>query len=199
MQILELGIWSDIACPWCYIGTRRLRDGIARTEGLEFDFATVRPANTAKAHELLHFAKSRGRQRRTSASSAPTSARAATSAASRTSPSSPQRPAWTETTRWGLSEAAHTKPPSTPTWNGPRRSVSGACPSTSSTMPTESRARSPLRPSLQPWSGPPPTRPEQPGGTDVYAGKPTGAAAGWLHRLVYDGVCPVRTSTSMTS
>lgn len=65
MQILELGIWSDIACPWCYIGTRRLRDGIARTEGLEFDFATVRPANTAKAHELLHFAKSRGRQAET--------------------------------------------------------------------------------------------------------------------------------------
>lgn len=123
MQILELDIWSDIACPWCYIGTRRLRNGIARfhqthpgtevaityrsflltpdmdldfagseadflvdrkgvpraqvqemldtitgiarTEGLELDFATLRPANTAKAHELLHFAKSRGRQAET--------------------------------------------------------------------------------------------------------------------------------------
>lgn len=120
MQVLELDIWSDIACPWCYIGTRRLRDGIARfhethlgtevdityhsflltpdmdvdfagseadflvdrkgvpraqvqemldsitgiarAEGLELDFATLRPANTAKAHELVHYARSHAKQ-----------------------------------------------------------------------------------------------------------------------------------------
>jgi predicted DsbA family dithiol-disulfide isomerase len=29
---MELEIWSDIACPWCYIGKRRLERGLAQFE-----------------------------------------------------------------------------------------------------------------------------------------------------------------------
>ena len=29
---MDLEIWSDIACPWCYIGKRRLEHGLARFE-----------------------------------------------------------------------------------------------------------------------------------------------------------------------
>ena len=118
---LKIDVWSDIACPWCYIGKRRLEAGIAayvaggpgrplveveyhsfqlspdtpvgfegsvvdylvgakrlseaqvhsmlervtaiaRDEGLHYDFASVRHTNTAKAHQLLHYAKAHGRQ-----------------------------------------------------------------------------------------------------------------------------------------
>jgi predicted DsbA family dithiol-disulfide isomerase len=31
-QPLKIDIWSDIACPWCYIGKRRLETGIAAYE-----------------------------------------------------------------------------------------------------------------------------------------------------------------------
>jgi predicted DsbA family dithiol-disulfide isomerase len=30
--MMELEIWSDIACPWCYIGKRRLESGLAQFE-----------------------------------------------------------------------------------------------------------------------------------------------------------------------
>lgn len=30
MQKLEVQVWSDIACPWCYVGKRRLEAAIAR-------------------------------------------------------------------------------------------------------------------------------------------------------------------------
>jgi predicted DsbA family dithiol-disulfide isomerase len=110
-------IWSDVVCPWCYIGKRRFeralegfahRDevtiafrsfeldphapverigsyaellgrkygrgpdwahrslehmtAVAAEEGLEFDFANVRPGNTFDAHRLLHLAAESGRQ-----------------------------------------------------------------------------------------------------------------------------------------
>ncbi|MDQ4007293.1 MAG: DsbA family protein [Actinomycetota bacterium] len=29
-EVLKVDIWSDIACPWCYVGKRRLEDGIRR-------------------------------------------------------------------------------------------------------------------------------------------------------------------------
>jgi predicted DsbA family dithiol-disulfide isomerase len=29
---MELEIWSDIACPWCYIGKRRLETALGRFE-----------------------------------------------------------------------------------------------------------------------------------------------------------------------
>jgi predicted DsbA family dithiol-disulfide isomerase len=119
-QPITIDIWSDIACPWCYIGKRRLEAGvaayarregslpveveyhsfelapdtpvdfegsevdflvrhkrmsveqvramldrvtrIAAGEGLDYDFDAVRHTNTVKAHQLLHYAKARGRQ-----------------------------------------------------------------------------------------------------------------------------------------
>src|SRR6187551_42537 len=30
MSKLEVQIWSDIACPWCYVGKRRLEAALAR-------------------------------------------------------------------------------------------------------------------------------------------------------------------------
>lgn len=116
--MIQVEVWSDIVCPWCYIGKRRLeralrdlsadsgevsvewrsfqldpstpsgdprpvaeslaaRKGlsaaqvqgmfahvtrIAAEEGLAYDFARARTANTLDAHRLLHFAKAHGRQ-----------------------------------------------------------------------------------------------------------------------------------------
>lgn len=117
---IKIDIWSDIACPWCYIGKRKLEDAISRFEalpegapveieyhsyelapdtpvdfegsevdflvghkrlpetqvkemlgtvttvarsvGLEYDFAALQHTNTVKAHELLHYAKEHGKQ-----------------------------------------------------------------------------------------------------------------------------------------
>jgi predicted DsbA family dithiol-disulfide isomerase len=118
---MKIDVWSDIACPWCYIGKRNLEAGIAAAggdagapeievvfhsfelspdtpvdfegdevdflaghkgmgreqvvqmldnvtgvaakAGLEYRFDLLQHTNTAKAHELLHFAKAHGRQR----------------------------------------------------------------------------------------------------------------------------------------
>ena len=115
---VKVDIWSDIACPWCYIGKRRFETAaaefaaaggelevemhsfelapdtpvdfqgsevdflvshkgmgasqvqqmlaqmteLAGTEGLSYDFDALQHTNTVKAHELLHFAKAKGRQ-----------------------------------------------------------------------------------------------------------------------------------------
>ncbi|WP_294180641.1 DsbA family protein [uncultured Schumannella sp.] len=112
---IKVDIWSDVQCPWCYIGKRKFEaavaefDGeveveyhsfelspdtpidyegttaqylaerkglpmpqveqmiqrvtdIAASVGLAYDFDHVHQTNTVKAHELLHFAKERGRQ-----------------------------------------------------------------------------------------------------------------------------------------
>lgn len=112
---LKIDIWSDIQCPWCYIGKRKFEaalagfegeveieyhsfelspdtpveyDGtpaeylaqrkgmsipqveqmfervtaIAAAVGLAYDFDRMHQTNTVKAHELLHYAKARGRQ-----------------------------------------------------------------------------------------------------------------------------------------
>lgn len=119
---LRVDVWSDIACPWCYIGKRRFEageaawresatadapaidlvfhsfelspdtpedfegdeadylarhkgidavqarqmldhvTGIAATVGLEYRFDRLQHTNTVLAHELIHFAASRGRQ-----------------------------------------------------------------------------------------------------------------------------------------
>src|SRR5690242_6121020 len=32
MTRLRIDIWSDIACPWCYVGKRRLEQALARFE-----------------------------------------------------------------------------------------------------------------------------------------------------------------------
>lgn len=112
---LNIDIWSDIACPWCFIGKRRFEkalDGfaakdqvsvtwhsyqldptlperselsekdylsqtkgmpadqvtgmlaqvteVARSEGLDYDFDSLVPANSMKAHQLLHAVKDAG-------------------------------------------------------------------------------------------------------------------------------------------
>jgi len=112
---IKVDIWSDVQCPWCYIGKRKFEDGaaqfggdveveyhsfelapdtpvdfdgsprdflsqrkgialdqvdmmldrvtsIAKDVGLDYDYDHVHQTNTVKAHELLHFAKSKGLQ-----------------------------------------------------------------------------------------------------------------------------------------
>ncbi|GAB2448094.1 putative DsbA family dithiol-disulfide isomerase [Conyzicola lurida] len=112
---IKVDIWSDVQCPWCYIGKRKFEDGaaqfdgdveveyhsfelapdtpvdfdgspkdflsqrkgispdqvdmmldrvtgIAKSVGLDYDYDHVHQTNTIKAHELLHFAKTKGRQ-----------------------------------------------------------------------------------------------------------------------------------------
>ena len=114
-EAIKVDIWSDVQCPWCYIGKRKFEDGaaqfggdveveyhsfelspdtpvdfdgntvdylsqrkgmpvaqveemlervtgIAKSVGLDYDFEHVHQTNTVIAHELLHFAKSKGRQ-----------------------------------------------------------------------------------------------------------------------------------------
>ena len=117
---LSIDVWSDIACPWCYVGKRRFAEGVRRyeaaggerpieveyhsyelspgtpvdyegshvdhlakhlgvgpaqagqmlirmtelaaSEGLDFDYESLKSTKTLKAHELLHLAKAHGLQ-----------------------------------------------------------------------------------------------------------------------------------------
>ena len=112
---IKVDIWSDVQCPWCYIGKRKFEAGaqqfsgeveveyhsfelspdtpvdfdgtptdylsqrkgipaeqvtqmlanvidIAKSVGLDFDYDHVHQTNTVISHELIHFAKSKGRQ-----------------------------------------------------------------------------------------------------------------------------------------
>lgn len=117
---IKIDVWSDIACPWCYIGKRNLENGLAEVSadpdaprvevtyhsyelspdtpvdfagdevsyladhkgvareqarqmidrvtdvaagsGLAYRYDLLQHTNTVKAHELLHFAKNKGRQ-----------------------------------------------------------------------------------------------------------------------------------------
>ncbi|MBD7952446.1 MULTISPECIES: DsbA family oxidoreductase [Oerskovia] len=117
---VKVDIWSDVACPWCYVGKRRFETAlagfagradapeveieyhsfelapdtpvdfegtevdflathkgmpkgqveqmlgqmttVAAAEGLAYDFDALQHTKTLKAHELLHLAKSRGKQ-----------------------------------------------------------------------------------------------------------------------------------------
>jgi predicted DsbA family dithiol-disulfide isomerase len=119
-EVIKLDVWSDIACPWCYIGKRNLEQairvvrtdagnpsvqvefhsfqlspdtpvdfegsatdylaqhkGISREQaaamqehvtavaaaaGLDYHLERVRHTNTVKAHQMLHYARSRGLQ-----------------------------------------------------------------------------------------------------------------------------------------
>ncbi len=116
---IKVDIWSDVQCPWCYIGKRKFEagaaafaedgggeveveyhsfelapdtpvdyegspmqylaerkgipvsqaqqmiervTGIASAVGLDYDYDHIHQTNTVISHELLHFAKSKGRQ-----------------------------------------------------------------------------------------------------------------------------------------
>ncbi|MFC5338747.1 DsbA family oxidoreductase [Leucobacter denitrificans] len=117
-ETIRIDIWSDIACPWCYIGTKRFQAGVrefqkkfpdvefeieghsyelapdtpthfegseidfltkhkgmpreqveqmleqmtgmAKAEGITFDFDKLKHSNTAAAHRVLHLAKQQG-------------------------------------------------------------------------------------------------------------------------------------------
>jgi predicted DsbA family dithiol-disulfide isomerase len=112
---IKVDIWSDVQCPWCYIGKRKFEaavagfdgevdveyhsfelapdtpvdfdgtpkdylaqrkgvspaqademldrvTGVAASVGLDYDYDHVHQTNTVKAHELIHYAKSQGRQ-----------------------------------------------------------------------------------------------------------------------------------------
>lgn len=112
---IKVDIWSDVQCPWCYIGKRKFEAAVAATQieveveyhsfelapdtpvdfvgttadylskrkgipmpqvhqmqervtaiaasvGLDYDLASAKQTNTIKAHELLHYAKTKGRQ-----------------------------------------------------------------------------------------------------------------------------------------
>ncbi|MGX5680240.1 DsbA family oxidoreductase [Schumannella luteola] len=112
---IKVDIWSDVQCPWCYIGKRKFeagaaefggeveveyhsfelapdtpvdfegtpidylsqRKGISREQaemmidrvtgiagavGLDYDYDHIHQTNTVISHELIHFAKSKGRQ-----------------------------------------------------------------------------------------------------------------------------------------
>ena len=114
-KTIKVDIWSDVQCPWCYIGKRKFEagaalfdgeieveyhsfelapdtpvdfdgspvdylsrrkglpiaqveemlervTGIAESVGLHYDYDSVHQTNTVISHELLHYAKSRGRQ-----------------------------------------------------------------------------------------------------------------------------------------
>jgi predicted DsbA family dithiol-disulfide isomerase len=114
-EAIRVDTWSDIACPWCYIGKRKFEagvaefgdevevvyhsfelspdtpvdfegdetdflaghkgipreqvagmlervTGIAAGVGLHYDYAALKHTNTVKAHQLVHYAKARGRQ-----------------------------------------------------------------------------------------------------------------------------------------
>ncbi|WP_213815207.1 DsbA family protein [Glaciihabitans sp. dw_435] len=114
-EAIKVDIWSDVQCPWCYIGKRKFEAGaalfdgqveveyhsfelapdtpvdfdgtpadylsqrkgipleqvgpmldrvigIAADVGLDYHYDDIHQTNTVKAHELLHFAKSKGRQ-----------------------------------------------------------------------------------------------------------------------------------------
>ena len=114
-EAIKVDIWSDVQCPWCYIGKRKFEagvaqfggdveveyhsfelapdtpvdfdgspadylaqrkglpmaqveqmlervTGIAQSVGLDYDYDHVHQTNTVISHELIHFAKSKGRQ-----------------------------------------------------------------------------------------------------------------------------------------
>jgi predicted DsbA family dithiol-disulfide isomerase len=62
---MRVEIWSDVVCPWCYIGKERFAKGLAdfphkdEVEVVFLDKDRDR-GNTFAIHRLLHFAKTKG-------------------------------------------------------------------------------------------------------------------------------------------
>src|SRR5215831_16023833 len=68
---MQVEIWSDVVCPWCYLGKRhfeqareaqRQMERRAAQAGLTFRLEDLRSGNTRDAHRLLQLARARGRQ-----------------------------------------------------------------------------------------------------------------------------------------
>src|SRR5215467_1691407 len=75
---MQVEIWSDVVCPWCYLGKRHFEGALeqfphrgeaeremeqrAARYGLIFRMADLRSGNTRDAHRLLHLAKAEGKQ-----------------------------------------------------------------------------------------------------------------------------------------
>jgi predicted DsbA family dithiol-disulfide isomerase len=76
---MRVEIWSDVVCPWCYVGKPHLArkygmsvgqaqqmietmTATGAASGAVLDFAKARPGNTFDAHRLLHLAAERGLQ-----------------------------------------------------------------------------------------------------------------------------------------
>src|SRR5215212_5627252 len=77
---MQVEVWSDVVCPWCYIGKRRLEAALEKfphrdqveviwrsfqldpsvAEGLDYHLADGISGNTLRAHELLHLAAEHG-------------------------------------------------------------------------------------------------------------------------------------------
>src|SRR5690606_25473914 len=60
-QMMKVEIWSDVACPWCYVGTLRFERAVAETgadvgRGIDFRGSRRRRANTCDCHRLLTWA-----------------------------------------------------------------------------------------------------------------------------------------------
>lgn len=71
---LVIEIWSDIACPWCYLGTHRLRQAtgqlpqagslVIRTRSFELDASAPRAATSTLDHLAHKFGLSRAEAER---------------------------------------------------------------------------------------------------------------------------------------
>lgn len=67
---IKVDIWSDVQCPWCYVGKRKFEAGAegfggeVEVEYHSFELSPDTPVDfdTVISHELIHFAKSKGRQ-----------------------------------------------------------------------------------------------------------------------------------------
>lgn len=60
---MRIDIWSDIVCPFCYIGKRHLEQALetqARSVGLEYHLGTTRTGNTFDVHRVIHLAAAHG-------------------------------------------------------------------------------------------------------------------------------------------
>jgi predicted DsbA family dithiol-disulfide isomerase len=64
---MRVDIWSDIVCPWCYIGDARFSRALAdfeHSDEVEVVHRSFALGNTFDAHRLVHFGREQGVQQR---------------------------------------------------------------------------------------------------------------------------------------
>ena len=82
---MEIEIWSDIVCPWCYLGKRRLEEALDRFEGRDdvrvvhraFQLDPTRPMGETQNRRRMLMAKYRWTEQQAAAIDAQMMARAA--------------------------------------------------------------------------------------------------------------------------